>query len=116
MKMVITDMEQQLSSLEGRLDVAVKIFADQGGMKLKSYAQQHAPWTDRTGRARGGLNSHVEKIDTGYRIILAYDVDYGIWLELAHEKRYSILPQTINYVGPNEIMPAFAGFMDMLRV
>lgn len=116
MKMVITDMEQQIASLEGRLDVAVRVFAEQGSQKLVSHAKQHAPWTDRTGAARGRLNSRVEKIETGYRIVLAHGVDYGIWLELAHEKRYAIIPQTLNYVGSNEIIPAFNHFMEQLRV
>lgn len=112
----IEDMEQKLNSLEDRLDLAVRVFAEQGGQKLVSHAKQHAPWTDRTGAARGRLNSRVEQIDTGYRIVLAYGVDYGIWLELAHEKKYSIIPQTLNYVGSNQIVPSFNHFIEQLRI
>lgn len=114
MKMDISNMASKLENMSYRADAAVRVFAEQGASKLRSYAQKNAPWTDRSGSARQRLNSYVSATATGYRITLAHGVDYGIWLELAHEKRYAIIPQTINYVGGLEIMPAFTRFLERL--
>ena len=101
-------------SMNTRADAAVRVFAEQGAEKLTSNAQKNAKWTDRTGAARQRLNSYVSAMENGYRITLAHGVEYGIWLELAHEKRFAIIPQTINYVGTFEIMPAFERFLEKL--
>lgn len=114
MRMDISDMAGKLESMGSRADAAVRVFAEQGAVKLQSNAQRNAKWTDRTGSARQRLNSYVSATSNGYRITLAHGVDYGIWLELAHEKRFAIIPQTINYVGTFEIMPAFERFLERL--
>ena len=114
MRMDISDMAGKLTSMETRADAAVRVFAEQGATKLRSNAQSNAKWTDRTGSARQRLNAHVSAMANGYRITLAHGVDYGIWLELAHEKRFAIIPQTINYVGTFEIMPSFERFLERL--
>ena len=66
---------------------------------LEGYAKEHRPWTDRTGDARKRLTSYVTDIPNGYRINLAHGVDYGIWLELAMEKRFAILEPTVRLQG-----------------
>lgn len=114
MRFDISNMESKLMSMNTRADAAVRIFAEQGAQKLRSNAQRNAKWKDRTGSARQRLNSYVSATATGYRITLAHGVDYGIWLELAHEKRFAIIPQTIEYVGTFEIMPAFERFLERL--
>lgn len=114
MRVDISDMASKLSTLELRTDAAVRVFAEQGATKLTSNAQSNAKWTDRTGHARERLNAYVSATSNGYRITLAHGVDYGIWLELAHEKRYAIIPKTLTYVGVFEIMPAFERFMERL--
>ena len=53
-------------------------------------------------------------MDNGYRITLAHGVDYGIWLELAHEKKYAIIPETIRVVGDGEILPGFERLIERL--
>ena len=114
MKWDISDMAGKLEAMNTRADAAVRVFAEQGAVKLRSNAQSNAKWTDRTGNARQRLNAYVSATATGYRITLAHGVDYGIWLELAHEKRFAIIPQTIEYVGTFEIMPAFNRFLERL--
>lgn len=114
MKMDISDMASKLEAMATRGDAAVRVFAEQGATKLRSYAQSNAPWTDRSGSARTRLNAYVSAIANGYRITLAHGVDYGIWLELAHEKRFAIIPQTLEYVGTNQIMPAFERFLERI--
>lgn len=114
MRWDISDMAGKLEAMSTRADAAVRVFAEQGATKLRSNAQSNAKWTDRTGNARQRLNAYVSATATGYRITLAHGVDYGIWLELAHEKRFAIIPQTIEYVGTFEIMPAFNRFLERL--
>lgn len=113
-RMDISDLESKLESLGERADAAVRVFAENGATKLRSNAQSNAKWTDRSGDARRRLNAYVSAMENGYRITLAHGVDYGIWLELAHEKRFAIIPQTIEYVGTFEIMPAFERFLERL--
>lgn len=114
LRMDISDMAEKLESLGARADAAVRVFAEQGATKLRAGAQRGARWTDRSGSARQRLNAYVSAMSNGYRITLAHGVEYGIWLELAHEKKYAIIPETINKVGNNEIMPAFERFLERL--
>lgn len=107
-------MADKLESMGQRADAAVRVFAEQGATKMRSSAQSNAKWTDRSGAARQRLNAYVSAMADGYRITLAHGVEYGIWLELAHEKRFAIIPQTIDYVGAFEIMPAFERFLERL--
>lgn len=100
-----------LSLLENKTDIGVRMLAETGAVKMQGYAQGHAPWTDRTGRARQSLQGSVEPYSDGYRIKIAHGVDYGIWLELAHEKRFAIIPDTLNY-GEQTILPAFEKLLE----
>lgn len=108
------DLERGLNLLDNRVDAAIRMYAEIGGQKLVDSAKENRKWTDRTGRARGSLNSTVSAIASGYRIYLAHGVDYGIWLELAHGKRFAIIPQTLEYVGTFEIMPGFERLIERL--
>ena len=110
----ISGMVNGLTSAQDRAEAAIRMYAETGAQKLQTKAKNNAPWTDRTGRARAGLNSYVSAVANGYRIALAHGVNYGIWLELAHEKRFSIIPQTIEYVGTFEIMPGFQNLLNRL--
>lgn len=109
-----SDLLKGLTSLESKADMAIRMLAEQGAEKLRDYAQENRKWTDRTGHARQRLSGSVSTISSGYRIYLAHGVDYGIWLELANGKRFSIIPQTIEYVGTFEIMPGFKKLLERL--
>ena len=109
-----SSLTRGLERMQNKSDAAIRAFAETGGLKMQSYAQQNAKWTDRSGAARQRFKSGVERRESGYWIRLSYGVDYGIWLELAHEKKYAILPETIRAVGQEEIMPAFERFIERL--
>ena len=104
-----------LTATESKVDTAIRMLAETGAKKMENFAKENRKWTDRTGHARQRLNGYASKIQNGYRIYIAHGVDYGIWLELAHEKRFSILPRTIEYVGTFEIMPGFERFMERMN-
>lgn len=111
----ISDMLSGLTNLESAADKAIRTYAEQGAQMMRDSAQENRKWTDRTGQARQRLNSYVGAISNGYRITLAHGVDYGIWLELANEKRFAIIPQTLEYVGTFEIMPGFERLIERLN-
>lgn len=114
MRIDISDMEKGLSKLENKTDMAIRVFCDTGALKMQSYAQKNAKWTDRTGAARQRLQGSTEKRANGYAIRIAHGVDYGLWLELAHEKKYAIIPDTLRIVGQEEILPAFEHMLERL--
>ena len=106
---VLFDATKLLSALEGaesKTQVAIKMYATEGAKKMQNYAKQHRPWTDRTGQARQRLIGWVETFATKTRIHIGHGVDYGIYLELAHEKRYAILQPTVNAIAP-EILEGY---------
>lgn len=115
LKFDLSGMVSGLVDCESKADMAIRMLAEQGALQLQNSARENRKWTDRTGHARQRLTGYVGKIPEGYRITLAHGVDYGIWLELAHEKRFAIIPQTIEYVGTFEIMPGFQRLIERLN-
>lgn len=98
-------IEVDVSSLDAGLESLIapavfRMYAETQAKNLEGYAKEHRPWTDRTGDARKRLTAYVTDIPNGYRINLAHGVDYGIWLELAMEKRFAILEPTVRLQGP----------------
>lgn len=106
-------LEQGLNALIPKTDAAIRMYAETAAIKLQNYAKDKAPWTDRTGQARQRLNASVSKILHGYKIALAQGVDYGIFLELAHEKRFAIIQPTI-LANSNDIMKGFERLLERL--
>lgn len=92
-----------LTKLSPRFSAAVEAYAETSAARLQSMAQMEAPWTDRTGHARQRLKGTSQAVDEGYLLSLAHGVDYGIWLEIAHECRFAIIDPTIKLEGPRII-------------
>lgn len=113
LKFDTSSLEKGLGLFENKLDIATKMLAETGALKMQKYAQGHAPWTDRSGRARQTLQGTVEPYSNGYQIVISHGVDYGVWLELAHEKRFAIVPDTLNY-GEKTVVPAFERLLDRI--
>lgn len=67
--------------------------------EVQDYAQQNAPWDDRTGDARRGLTATGEQRLVKYTITLFHTVDYGIWLEVRWDGMYAIILPTIEHMG-----------------
>ena len=92
-----------LENAETKSQVAIRMFAQEGAKKFENHAKKNRPWTDRTGQARQRLTGYVEAIPVGFRINIAHGVDYGIWLEYAHEMKYAILEPTVRIKGQEVI-------------
>lgn len=98
-----TELASGLLQFGPKAQGALNIYAETVAKDFESYTKENRPWTDRTGRARQGLVGYVKITTTGYRVVIAHTVDYGIWLEMAHEKRYAILEPTVRLKGPEAI-------------
>jgi hypothetical protein len=99
----ISDVLNGLANLNTRSKAALTVYAETVAKDFESYAKQNRPWKDRTGRARQGLTGYVKSIDNGYRIVIAHTVDYGLWLEMARNKKYAILEPTVRLKGQKAI-------------
>jgi len=64
---------------------------------MTNYARQNKRWQDRTGNARAGLHGNSFWQNPFMLIIfIAHAMEYGIFLELAHDGKYAILEETAN--------------------
>lgn len=108
------DLEGGLSDFEARLMEAVRAYAQASANKLEAYAKENARWQNHTGDARRRLKGDSLPIENGYKLRLAHGVDYGVFLEMAHERRFAIIEETIQRVGSSEILPGFQHLLDRL--
>lgn len=81
-----------------RVNVAVRAVADYWAQQVQTDMRQSAPWEDRTGNARTGLFSLTEE-GAGDLVTIylshGHTVYYGVFLELAHGKRYAVIMPTL---------------------
>jgi hypothetical protein len=81
-----------------RVRVAIRAVADYMAQKVQGEMRQNAPWEDRTGNARSGLFSVVEEASRDLTTVWlshGHTVYYGVYLELAHGKKYAVIMPTI---------------------
>lgn len=107
------DLLGGLNRFDSKAEIAMAMYVDTAALTLQDYMRDNAPWTDRTGQARQRLTATASKVAKGYQITLAQGVDYGVFLELAHEKRFAIIQPTINTKGP-EVMSGFKNLLGRL--
>lgn len=74
--------------------------ADKAAREIQDYAQQNAPWTDRTGEARDSLTATASYDSGEVTIDLAHGVDYGYWLEVIQNGRFAIILPTLELYAP----------------
>lgn len=99
-----------------KLGATVLMYASTKAVEIEAKMKQNRPWTDRTGMAKATLNTKVSQPDSNLvRITLAHGVEYGIWLELAHEKNYAIIGPTVEQEGPR-IVSDLGDLMSKLKL
>lgn len=108
-----SNLLEGLTKFEDKADAAIWAYAETSAQKLQGYARANRPWTDRTGHARQRLTCDVTKQSSVYKLTLSHGVDYGIWLELAHEKRFAIIQPTI-LANSNDIMRGFENLLERM--
>lgn len=107
-------LTQGLEQMKRRADAAMKIKVHDKALELQGYMQTHRKWQDRSGAARQRLTGTSVEQDNGFLIKLAHGVDYGVFLELAHEKKFAITVPTAKEKGP-EVIASFEGLLDSLK-
>lgn len=108
------DVLNKLSDVQTKAQAAILMYAQQGAKKMENYAKTNRPWTDRTGHARQRLVGWVETLSTKVRIHIGHGVSYGVYLELAHEKRYAILNRTVQATS-DEILKGYSKLLRYLK-
>lgn len=84
-----------------KIGAAVLVLLNTEAVRIESVMKRNRPWTDRTGMAKATLRTVVtQPSETMIRMTLAHGVDYGKWLELAHEKKWAIVAPTLESEGP----------------
>lgn len=104
-------MLRGIAETELKAKAALGLYADTVAKKMESHAKTNYPWTPRSGRAHQSLNSSWEWQGNKVVISLAYGVEYGIYLEFAHEKRFAIIQPTIDNISPS----AIKGLQNLLK-
>ena len=100
--------------LEGAAPVILK-YAETKAKVIESEMKKDRPWTDQTGSAKARLNTSVSTPNENtVRITLAHGVNYGIWLELAKEKKYAVIAPTLKKMAP-EIVEDLQGIMEKMK-
>ena len=80
--------------------------AERSGIEIQNEMRIFAPWTDRTGQARGNLFGIAERPKNKkwlVRIYARHGVPYGVFLELRYGGRYAIIMPTLQRLGPKII-------------
>lgn len=78
---------------------AIGAMVDYRAAYAQGYLRAKAPWTDRTGAARTGLFAIPINYGNTFEIFMAYSVHYGIWLEVANNRKYAIITPATRIIG-----------------
>lgn len=117
MEFSLDDSEVQMNfdKLSERLEAAIVMYGETAAKKLEAEAKRNRPWTDRTSRARIGLTGSSGMTEGSMEIVLAHTVDYGLWLELAHEKRFAIVEPTVR-LNANRVWQGLKGLLGKVHL
>lgn len=102
---------QNLGEMSERLKTQLQVLGQATGQKIQAYAQENAPWTDRTGDARQRLKYNSEINDNGLTISIFHQMEYGIYLELCNNEKYAILKNS-----RDAMLPEFLDAVKHLRL
>lgn len=96
-----SNVSKNLAKMEQKLGAVLLMYAATKASELEATMKINRVWTDRTGMAKTTLNAKVSQPSSEVvRITLAHGVDYGMWLEIAHNKNYAIIGPTLEKEGP----------------
>ena len=97
-------LNQKMNTLGPKMGVALLMYMNTKATQIEATMKANRKWTDRTGMAKAMLSAKVSQPDDNtIRLTLAQGVEYGIWLELANEKKYAIISPTLKSEAPKII-------------
>lgn len=95
-KIDMSKLASGVANFEKKMQIGLQMYLAAQAVALEGEMKQGAPWTNRSGDARRRLTASVERpAPASFRIKLAHGVRYGVWLELAKEKKYAIIGPVI---------------------
>lgn len=98
---VFDSLTPQLKELLPRVDAAVDLVFDRYEAIAETYARTNAPWTDRTGNARGGLFAqHDKEPMVKHELTIFGTMPYTFWLEVRWSGKYAIIGPTMVEIAP----------------
>lgn len=113
----MSDLSDNIGELPKKIEAALMMYAEIEAKKLQNYMRDNAKWTDRTGHARQSLTASKPYKENPTTIVIKLshgsNVPYGVYLELAHEKKYAIIQPTIQQ-NQNEIMKGLNNLFDKI--
>ena len=107
-------LRRNLGTFDRRFKHSVGIVVDRRAAITENDLKTQARWTDRTGAARSGLMSIPIHGATFDEIFMAYSVTYGIWLEVAHDRKYAIITPMMRIAG-DALMKDLQGLIDRME-
>lgn len=86
----------EIRLLEGKYAVALLAVTEAVAFKMEEWAKNNKRWKDISSNAVDGLTGKAYW-ENAHTLVcsISHTMDYGVWLELAHEKKYAILEESI---------------------
>ena len=107
------EVQGNLNNWIGKKLDALEVFSDMEAKKASGYAKENRRWTDRTSHARQALDGAARWANLIHLMAFIYhQVDYGVWLELAHDGKYAILEEARDHVR-NEYLEGVKRIVNM---
>lgn len=108
---MVDSMTGQIAFLESSSFGAARLVMEAKADEVLSYAQDNAPWSDRTGAAREGLDVDVSSQGNQIFLELFHTVEHGQWLEVIQNGRYAIIMPTLEVFAAEIFEAAGAAFL-----
>jgi hypothetical protein len=106
MRIIFTNLAEikgNINKFADKLPEVAEQIVDANFIKMTGYAQDNAPWTDRTGDARRSIDYRNLSTKEKLAFYLYIGVTYGIYLELSNGGKYRILQPTFT-IHENELI------------
>lgn len=107
------DVLKRFEQMQAKTRASLEILANSAVKAMETYAKNNARWTDRTGNARQRLKGSTRWEESALIAAISHNVDYGMWLELCHQKKYAILEEALNSQAQN-LLEAYERFLQQL--
>lgn len=110
----LVPLQRGVVILDDRLDRAIAGAVKQQSHIAVSWMRENAPWTDRTGNARSGLDTYTEHESKVHHTIWLFGrMPYQIWLEIRFAGKYAIIGPAILDQG-TKLMKTFTKIIERL--
>lgn len=91
---------QMVETYWQQMRAALFALANAYAPQIEAWMKENARWTDRTGNARQTLWAEAFDFVDAVVIAFGHGMDYGTFLELAHQGRYAIITPALDEFAP----------------